>query len=195
MEVWNKGLIWDTMVGTLWIPLRSIRQSNEVRPETGKSTSTWRNIVPPPHPRGSLIMLFSCFYCAHHLCVSWECLCVCVCRRVQGSGSLWIPRSSWMRMRSVAPKTPLSTFYYSTHVLSCPLVRNLFFIIIISIMSELESLNRCRKILHLQEWSWINKVCVFFYRTQLRWNTGYLSLVLVFLWYMCFMGLCVCVWR
>lgn len=30
MEVWNKGLIWDTMVGTLWIPLRSIRQSNEV---------------------------------------------------------------------------------------------------------------------------------------------------------------------
>lgn len=31
VEVWNKGLIWDTMVGTLWIPLRSIRQSNEVR--------------------------------------------------------------------------------------------------------------------------------------------------------------------
>lgn len=30
VEVWNKGLIWDTMVGTLWIPLRSIRQSNEV---------------------------------------------------------------------------------------------------------------------------------------------------------------------
>ncbi|XP_063058131.1 protein unc-13 homolog A [Engraulis encrasicolus] len=29
VEVWNKGLIWDTMVGTLWIPLRSIRQSNE----------------------------------------------------------------------------------------------------------------------------------------------------------------------
>lgn len=32
VEVWNKGLIWDTMVGTLWIPLRSIRQSNEVQP-------------------------------------------------------------------------------------------------------------------------------------------------------------------
>lgn len=30
VEVWNKGLIWDTMVGTLWIPLQSIRQSNEV---------------------------------------------------------------------------------------------------------------------------------------------------------------------
>uniref|UniRef100_A0A8C1K7S5 Unc-13 homolog A (C. elegans) n=1 Tax=Cyprinus carpio TaxID=7962 RepID=A0A8C1K7S5_CYPCA len=32
VEVWNKGLIWDTMVGTLWIPLRSIRQSNEEGP-------------------------------------------------------------------------------------------------------------------------------------------------------------------
>nr|XP_024652044.1 LOW QUALITY PROTEIN: protein unc-13 homolog A [Macaca nemestrina] len=32
VEVWNKGLIWDTMVGTVWIPLRTIRQSNEVRP-------------------------------------------------------------------------------------------------------------------------------------------------------------------
>lgn len=31
VEVWNKGLIWDTMVGTVWIPLRSIRQSEEVR--------------------------------------------------------------------------------------------------------------------------------------------------------------------
>lgn len=30
VEVWNKGLIWDTMVGTVWIPLHSIRQSNEV---------------------------------------------------------------------------------------------------------------------------------------------------------------------
>ncbi|XP_063076124.1 protein unc-13 homolog A-like [Engraulis encrasicolus] len=32
VEVWNKGLIWDTMVGTLWIPLRSIRQSNQEGP-------------------------------------------------------------------------------------------------------------------------------------------------------------------
>uniref|UniRef100_A0A8C7KFH5 Unc-13 homolog A (C. elegans) n=1 Tax=Oncorhynchus kisutch TaxID=8019 RepID=A0A8C7KFH5_ONCKI len=32
VEVWNKGLIWDTMVGTLWIPLQNIRQSNEDGP-------------------------------------------------------------------------------------------------------------------------------------------------------------------
>nr|XP_046225964.1 uncharacterized protein LOC124048873 isoform X2 [Oncorhynchus gorbuscha] len=29
VEVWNKGLIWDTMLGTAWIPLKSIRQSEE----------------------------------------------------------------------------------------------------------------------------------------------------------------------
>uniref|UniRef100_H3CAA5 Unc-13 homolog B n=1 Tax=Tetraodon nigroviridis TaxID=99883 RepID=H3CAA5_TETNG len=29
VEVWNKGLIWDTMVGTAWIPLKRIRQSEE----------------------------------------------------------------------------------------------------------------------------------------------------------------------
>uniref|UniRef100_A0A673X004 Protein unc-13 homolog A-like n=1 Tax=Salmo trutta TaxID=8032 RepID=A0A673X004_SALTR len=32
VEVWNKGLIWDTMVGTLWIPLEDIRQSDEEGP-------------------------------------------------------------------------------------------------------------------------------------------------------------------
>uniref|UniRef100_A0A8C1MVJ6 C2 domain-containing protein n=1 Tax=Cyprinus carpio TaxID=7962 RepID=A0A8C1MVJ6_CYPCA len=32
VEVWNKGLIWDTMVGYVWIPLQSIRQSNEEGP-------------------------------------------------------------------------------------------------------------------------------------------------------------------
>uniref|UniRef100_A0A8C5EIM5 Protein unc-13 homolog A-like n=1 Tax=Gouania willdenowi TaxID=441366 RepID=A0A8C5EIM5_GOUWI len=32
VEVWNKGLIWDTMVGTLWMPLCDIRQSNEEGP-------------------------------------------------------------------------------------------------------------------------------------------------------------------
>ncbi|XP_043943070.1 protein unc-13 homolog B-like [Protopterus annectens] len=32
VEVWNKGLIWDTMVGTVWIPLKSIRQSDEEGP-------------------------------------------------------------------------------------------------------------------------------------------------------------------
>ncbi|KAJ3605731.1 hypothetical protein NHX12_027775 [Muraenolepis orangiensis] len=29
VEVWNKGLIWDTMVGTAWISLNTIRQSEE----------------------------------------------------------------------------------------------------------------------------------------------------------------------
>ncbi|XP_072920463.1 protein unc-13 homolog B-like isoform X1 [Hemitrygon akajei] len=32
VEVWNKGLIWDTMVGNVWIPLKSIRQSDEEGP-------------------------------------------------------------------------------------------------------------------------------------------------------------------
>ncbi|KAM4888065.1 protein unc-13 homolog A isoform 2-T2 [Thomomys bottae] len=32
VEVWNKGLIWDTMVGTVWIPLQTIRQSREEGP-------------------------------------------------------------------------------------------------------------------------------------------------------------------
>nr|XP_033791909.1 protein unc-13 homolog B isoform X3 [Geotrypetes seraphini] len=32
VEMWNKGLIWDTMVGTLWIPLKTIRQSDEEGP-------------------------------------------------------------------------------------------------------------------------------------------------------------------
>ncbi|XP_052320238.1 protein unc-13 homolog A-like [Oncorhynchus keta] len=32
VEVWNKGLIWDTTVGTVWIPLHSIRQSNVESP-------------------------------------------------------------------------------------------------------------------------------------------------------------------
>ena len=31
VEVWNKGLIWDTMVGTVWVPLHNISQSNEVK--------------------------------------------------------------------------------------------------------------------------------------------------------------------
>ncbi|XP_060751324.1 protein unc-13 homolog B isoform X1 [Tachysurus vachellii] len=32
VEVWNKGLIWDTMLGTAWIPLKSIRHSEEEGP-------------------------------------------------------------------------------------------------------------------------------------------------------------------
>lgn len=30
VELWNKGLIWDTMIGTALIPLDSIQQSDEV---------------------------------------------------------------------------------------------------------------------------------------------------------------------
>lgn len=30
VEVWSKGLIWDTLIGTAWIPLNTIRQSDEV---------------------------------------------------------------------------------------------------------------------------------------------------------------------
>uniref|UniRef100_A0A8C2I390 Unc-13 homolog B n=1 Tax=Cyprinus carpio TaxID=7962 RepID=A0A8C2I390_CYPCA len=32
VEVWNKGLIWDTMLGTAWIPLKSICHSEEEGP-------------------------------------------------------------------------------------------------------------------------------------------------------------------
>uniref|UniRef100_A0A8C7JM86 Unc-13 homolog Ba (C. elegans) n=1 Tax=Oncorhynchus kisutch TaxID=8019 RepID=A0A8C7JM86_ONCKI len=32
VELWNKGLIWDTMIGTSWIPLDTIRQSDEEGP-------------------------------------------------------------------------------------------------------------------------------------------------------------------
>ena len=38
VEVWNKGLIWDTMVGTAWIPLKNVRQSEEVRTCTRRET-------------------------------------------------------------------------------------------------------------------------------------------------------------
>ncbi|XP_051278381.1 protein unc-13 homolog B-like isoform X6 [Dicentrarchus labrax] len=37
VELWNKGLIWDTMIGTALIPLDTIRQSDEEGP--GKWTS------------------------------------------------------------------------------------------------------------------------------------------------------------
>ncbi|KAJ8005610.1 hypothetical protein DPEC_G00119730 [Dallia pectoralis] len=32
VELWNKGLIWDTMLGTFWIPLGTIRQSDQEGP-------------------------------------------------------------------------------------------------------------------------------------------------------------------
>uniref|UniRef100_A0A803TD48 Unc-13 homolog B n=1 Tax=Anolis carolinensis TaxID=28377 RepID=A0A803TD48_ANOCA len=69
VEVWNKGLIWDTMVGTAWIALRAIRQSEEVSargPRGGRGRSKVVGSVhsgvtqplptsplhlPPPHSR------------------------------------------------------------------------------------------------------------------------------------------------
>lgn len=46
VELWNKGLIWDTMVGTAWIPLDTIRQSDEVRTHTkAKQTSPSHYII------------------------------------------------------------------------------------------------------------------------------------------------------
>ncbi|XP_077097961.1 uncharacterized protein LOC143749307 [Siphateles boraxobius] len=32
VEVWSKGIIWDTLIGTAWIPLNTIRQSDEEGP-------------------------------------------------------------------------------------------------------------------------------------------------------------------
>ena len=32
VELWTKGLIWDTLLGTALVPLRGIKQSSEVRP-------------------------------------------------------------------------------------------------------------------------------------------------------------------
>lgn len=42
VELWNKGLIWDTMLGTAWIPLNSIGGSDEVR---GFTTSQPHNTL------------------------------------------------------------------------------------------------------------------------------------------------------
>ncbi|KTG06921.1 hypothetical protein cypCar_00001394 [Cyprinus carpio] len=46
VEVWNKGLIWDTMVGTLWIPLSNIRQSNELMPGIGSHCKHVAETIP-----------------------------------------------------------------------------------------------------------------------------------------------------
>ena len=31
VELWNKGVLWDKLLGTHWIPLVTITQTNEVR--------------------------------------------------------------------------------------------------------------------------------------------------------------------
>lgn len=156
VEVWNKGLIWDTMVGTVWIPLRSIRQSNEVRPpKLAKRPPSLQKCNSPTVLKRMtnwdfyLLLLCPSFVCQLEMSF--------VCRRVQGSGSHWILRSSWTIMRSVAPKIPLFMFYYSTHVLSCRLVRKQ------CVMFQSESVDGwwCRKISHPQGPSYINNTCLF----------------------------------
>uniref|UniRef100_A0A672HUA3 Unc-13 homolog A n=1 Tax=Salarias fasciatus TaxID=181472 RepID=A0A672HUA3_SALFA len=90
VEVWNKGLIWDTMVGTVWIPLRSIRQSNEVRHQPLFTVIMADNeICGTKDPTLHLVLLdtrfelhittaldrSSLYTHTNHLCV---CVCVCV---------------------------------------------------------------------------------------------------------------------
>ena len=30
IELWNKGMLWDKLIGTHWLPLMSIKHSNQV---------------------------------------------------------------------------------------------------------------------------------------------------------------------
>lgn len=46
-------------------------------------------------------------------------VCVYSHRKVQGNGWLWTPKSSWMIMRSAAPKTQHSIGFCSTHTSNC----------------------------------------------------------------------------
>lgn len=128
VEVWNKGLIWDTMVGTVWIPLHSIRQSNEVchwppPPPALEKYCSWTLYSATVYLRNSLTQRLTLFSSRSSICVSTA-ECLSVRRRVQGSGSHWTLRSSWLIMRSVAPKIPLSTSCCSTRALNCLSVRN-----------------------------------------------------------------------
>lgn len=78
VEVWNKGLIWDTMVGTLWIPLRSIRQSNEVRYRNQQKHLHLKKYSPSAAPKkitnhGFYLLLL----CPSLVCQLEMSLCVC----------------------------------------------------------------------------------------------------------------------
>lgn len=55
VEVWDKGLIWDTMVGTAWIPLKNIRQSEEVRAQTYLATDDTQKRRFPEIPVNNLL--------------------------------------------------------------------------------------------------------------------------------------------
>ena len=30
IELWNKGMLWDKLIGTHWLPLMSVKHSNQV---------------------------------------------------------------------------------------------------------------------------------------------------------------------
>ena len=30
VELWNKGMLWDKLMGTHWLPLTTVKQSNKV---------------------------------------------------------------------------------------------------------------------------------------------------------------------
>lgn len=34
IELWNKGMLWDKLIGTHWLPLISVKHSNQVRYST-----------------------------------------------------------------------------------------------------------------------------------------------------------------
>lgn len=74
VEVWNKGLIWDTMVGTVWIPLHSIRQSNEVCQPSPSHQQHKKNIQPQLL---HLVKVEMVFRWVTSVCLSWEVL-LCV---------------------------------------------------------------------------------------------------------------------
>ena len=31
IELWNKGMLWDKLIGTHWLPLMGVKHSNQVR--------------------------------------------------------------------------------------------------------------------------------------------------------------------
>lgn len=72
VEVWNKGLIWDTMVGTVWIPLHSIRQSNEVchwPPPALEKYCSWTLYSATVYLRNSLTQGLTLFSSRSSICV------------------------------------------------------------------------------------------------------------------------------
>jgi len=36
VELWNKGMLWDKLMGTHWLSLSTVKQSSKVRPITAR---------------------------------------------------------------------------------------------------------------------------------------------------------------